>query len=321
MLKKVLLNSAKFALATGILVWLVDSGKLDWSLLKEIFDHPVNLLIVFGIELCIFGLVTYRLRYLLSPRSTHKLSFNKLYLITWIGMFFSSVLPGSVTGDIVKVWYLKQEDKSFSTPFLLFISFLDRLMGLTGLIMLMGLFSVINYHELSALSEKIIPLLHFNFILVSVVTLALIVFFFFPQLIQRTLQLLPTHSLKTRLESLWQDLTGARKQIFTAIVISFVVQFMSVLIFHILVSPHYTTSLSFTTLLSFIPLGFMLVAIPISPGGLGVGHVAFQTLFGFAGESNGANLFNFYFVVVMGINILGSIPWLMMKKKKNESGV
>lgn len=314
MLKKILLNGAKFILALAILIWLVQSGKLDWTLLSKIFDHPVNLFVVVVVQLFLLGLITYRLRYLLSPRTSVRLPFKKLYLITWIGMFFSSVLPGSVTGDIIKVWYLKREDKSFSTPFLLFISFLDRLMGLTGLVLLMGLFSILNYQKLSALSEKLVPLLHFNFILVSVVFSALVIFFFFPQLITFFLGLLPRHSLKTRLEALWNDLSGARKQIFTAIMISVGVQFLSVLIFHILVSPHYTTDLSLTTLLSFIPLGFMLVAIPISPGGLGVGHVAFQTLFGFAGESNGANLFNLYFVVMMCINLLGSVPWLMLKK-------
>lgn len=318
MLKKVLINIAKFGLAGGLLVWLVNSGKLDWSLLKEIINHPLRLLSVFGVELLIFAFVTFRLKNLLSPRSTSLLSFKKLYSITWIGAFFNSVLPGSVTGDIIKIWYLKQEDKSFTTPFLLFISFLDRLMGLTGLVILMGFFSLINYRELSLLSEKLVPLLHFNFILLSLVTCSLIIFFFYPQLIQKILQLLPAHRLKSRLESLWLDLSGARKQIFTAISISILVQFMSVFIFHILVSPHYTTNLSLTTLLSFIPLGFMLVAIPISPGGLGVGHMAFQTLFSFAGETNGANLFNFYFVVIMCINLMGSIPWLMLKKKKNE---
>jgi len=318
MLKKVLLNTAKFALAGGILVWLVRSGKLDWSLLKEIFDYPLNLFIIFCIEMFIFGLVTFRLRFLLTPRSSVHLPIKKLFLITWIGMFFSSVLPGSVTGDIIKVWYLKQEDKNFSTPFLLFTSLLDRVMGLTGLILLMGLFSIFNYQKLSQLSDKIVPLLHFNFILVSAVFTGLVVFFFFPQFIQKVLSLLPAHSLKERLQSLWNDLTTARNQIFRAIALSVVVQFMGVLIFHILVSPHYTTNLEFTTLLSFIPLGFMLVAIPISPGGLGVGHMAFQTLFGFAGETNGANLFNMYFVVVMCMNLMGAIPWLLMKKPKRD---
>lgn len=314
MLKKIFLNSAKFILALVILVWLVQSGKLDWTLLSKILDHPAHLAAVVAVQLLVLGLITYRLRYLLSPRTSVRLPFKKLYLITWIGMFFSSVLPGSVTGDIIKVWYLKREDKSFSTPFLLFISFLDRLMGLTGLVLLMGFFSILNYQKLSALSQKLVPLLHFNFILVSIVVTALVVFFFFPRLINKLLALLPNHSIKTRLEGLWIDLSGARKQVFTAIMISISVQFLSVMIFHVLVSPHYTTDLSLTTLLSFIPLGFMLVAIPISPGGLGVGHVAFQTLFGFAGESNGANLFNLYFVVMMCINLLGSIPWLMLKK-------
>ena len=144
--------------------------------------------------------------------------------------------------------------------------------------------------------------------------LSLIIYFIFPQRIQAALKLLPTHPLKIRLELLWSDISSARKQIFTAIMISISGQFLSVVIFHVLASPYYTTDLELSTLLSFIPLGFMLVAIPISPGGLGVGHMAFQTLFGFAGETNGANLFNIYFIVMMCMNFLGSIPWLILKK-------
>ena len=100
-----------------------------------------------------------------------------------------------------------------------------------------------------------------------------------------------------------------------AILISIVVQFLGVVIFHLLVSPQYQTALSLELVLSFIPLGFMALAIPIAPGGLGVGHAAFQTLFGFAGEMNGANFFNMYFVVTMAFNILGFIPWLISKRR------
>jgi glycosyltransferase 2 family protein len=315
MLKKLVLNFLKLALTLGLLYWLVQSGKLDWSLLAEMRRYPLRLMLVFGFCGISLGLIAWRLRYILSARASHGLSFTPIYFVTWIGMFFSSVLPGSVTGDFIKIWYLKKQDSNFSTGFLLFSCLLDRLMGLTGLILLMGFFSIVNYYELIQLSSRLAPLLHFNFLLFGLVFLSLVLFFFFPKFIDGFLNTLPNTAIKTRLISLWTDLIASKKQVAAAIFISLLVQFMSVVIFHLLVSPQYTTDLSLNLVLSFIPLGFMVLALPISPGGLGVGHVAFQSLFSFAGEMNGANLFNMYFVVIMFFNLLGFIPWILMREK------
>ncbi|MFP5489963.1 MAG: YbhN family protein [Bacteriovoracia bacterium] len=319
MLKKVLINIIKAGLALGLLGWLVQSGKLNWSLLAEMQRYPLRLLMVFGFCFLNLLLVTWRWRYLLSARSRHSIPLAGLGMVNWIGLFFGSVLPGSITGDVVKIFYVKKSDASLSTPFLLFSSFLDRVMGLTGLILLMGGFSVFNYSTLSALSPKLVPMLHFNFFLLASVITALIVFFLAPHLIEQLLTILksfvPQSKWPGRLQDLWKDLITARKQMGLAILISIVVQFLGVVIFHLLVSPQYQTALSLELVLSFIPLGFMALAIPIAPGGLGVGHAAFQTLFGFAGEMNGANFFNMYFVVTMVFNILGFIPWLISKRR------
>ncbi|MBY0518307.1 MAG: flippase-like domain-containing protein [Bacteriovoracaceae bacterium] len=321
MLKKVLINLAKALMAVGLLWWLVQSGKLNWNLLAEMRRYPHRLMLAGAF--CFFNLflVTWRWRHLLSARASQKLPLLGLFSVNWIGMFFSSVLPGSVTGDVVKIFYVRKHDSSFSRAFLLFSCFLDRLMGLTGLIILMGLFSVANYGALVQMSPKLIPLLKFNFSLFGIVVTSLFIFFLYPKLINELFsqfkKLFPNLHLLNRLEDLWKDLLLAKPQIGWAIFISVMVQFFGVVIFHLLVSPQYVTELSLPLVLSFIPLGFMAVALPIAPGGLGVGHAAFETLFGFAGEPNGANFFNMYFVVVMAFNLLGAIPWLLNRKKSN----
>lgn len=319
MLKKVLLNLLKAGLALGLLVWLMQSGKLNWDLLADMLRYPHRLLLAFGFSFVNLLLVTWRWRYLLSARSTEPQSLVSLGAANWIGVFFSSVLPGSITGDVVKIFYVKQGATPMSKPFLLFSCFLDRLMGLTGLILLMGVFSVINYGGLIALSPKLAPMLTFNFFLFAAVVSSLGVFFFAPGLVEALLKLLgtllPSSALPRRLSDLWFDLRAAKAQMGRAILISIVVQFFGVVIFHLLVSPQYQTELALHMVLSFIPLGFMAIALPIAPGGLGVGHAAFQTLFGFAGEQNGANFFNMYFVVTMAFNLLGVVPWLLSRKK------
>lgn len=319
MFKKVAVNLFKLGLVLGLLWWLHHSGKLDMAMLAELRKYPHRVLLATLFCFVNILLVSWRWRYLLQARLAQAPSLTELYFINWIGLFFSTVLPGSVTGDVIKIFYVKKKGREVSNAFLLFSCFLDRLMGVTGLVLLMGVFSIINYQGLMALSPRLKPLLHFNFLILSIAVTGLLIFFFAPKLIENLLDYLGKikflQKVQPRLSDLWRDLTIARPKMFWAITISFMVQFISVVIFHLLVSPQYVTDLSLMMVLSFIPLGFVAVAIPIAPGGLGVGHAAFATLFSFAGENNGANFFNMYFILMIVVNIMGAVPWLVMRKK------
>lgn len=320
MIKKILLNGLKLILAAGLLWWLISSGKLNWTLLLEMRRYPHRLLLAF--VFCAFNLLiaTWRLRFLLQARSTLQLKLRELFALNWMGMFFSSVLPGSVTGDVVKVFYIQRIDPGFSKAFLLFVCLLDRVMGLMGLILMMGVFSLANYAALIELSPSLAPLLKFNFLLLSAVLLGLVVFFALPHWPQVILDKLTARytnrSVLRRLGQLWTDLSAARPQIGKAITLSIFIQFLGAVIFYLLVSPQFQTELSLPMALSFIPLGFMAIALPISPAGLGVGHAAFEGLFQMAGEPNGANFFNMYFVVMLLFNVLGIIPWLAYRTRE-----
>lgn len=319
MLKKVLMNILKAALALGLLWWLANSGKLNWALLSEITARPGRLAVVAFLLFANLLLCSWRWRLLLSARSKHLMSVGRLYFVNWIGMFFSSALPGSVTGDVVKVLYVKKQDAALSTPFLLFSCLIDRVMGLMGLILLIGVNTLLNFDELMALSPKLAPLLRFNLVLLLGLTIALTMYFAAPNLITRLLagpkNRWPTKAWATRLHDLWFDFAEARPQMAKCILISVVVQTTGAMVFHILATPLYTMALSASVVLSLIPLGFIAVALPVAPGGLGVGHAAFQSLFALIGEQGGANFFNLYFVVTMAFNLLGFIPWLISKRK------
>jgi hypothetical protein len=318
MLKKVLINFIKVATAAGLLWWLVNSGKLDWSLLRTLTSEPLRL--VLAIVLCATNLLlcTWRWRLLLSARTKDLMASSKLFLVNWVGMFFSSALPGSVTGDVIKIFYVRQQSNELSKPFLLFSCLVDRVMGLVGLILLIGLNTAFNYQSLIALSPQLKPLLKFNFLALAGLSIGLIAYFFFPQYIQRALEFFvkrfSTAQWPVRLSELWRDFADARPQMLKCILISLVVQTIGAGIFHLLATPYYSSPMALSNVLSFIPLGFIAVAIPIAPGGLGVGHAAFQSLFAMVGENGGANFFNFYFVVTIGFNLLGIIPWLILKR-------
>ena len=59
------------------------------------------------------------------------------------------------------------------------------------------------------------------------------------------------------------------------------------------------------------PLGFISMALPLAPSGLGVGHAIFGTLLSFFHIKQGASLFNVYFICVVFFNLTGAIPYTL----------
>lgn len=308
----------KFLLAAILLYWLLSSGKLDLSLVKKSFEvGPQWLLALFLIMLQAF-LAAFRYKLLLETKSHSKLPFLRILKINYIGHFFSTMLPGAVTGDLLKLIYVKKLDEKFSKTFLITITLLDRIIGLSGLLFLAGSFSLIYFSEVTALSYKITSLIYLNLFLFAGTLLflgVLVAPHYFQIKILYLMKKLPFVGQKISpiLEQVF-SLREKRKDLALSFLISVLMQFLGILSFWIISSPFYPGSLPLQYAFTFIPVGLIATAIPISPGGLGVGHVLFANLFSFVNISNGASLFNLFFLCTLGHNFLGVIPYLMAGK-------
>jgi hypothetical protein len=71
---------------------------------------------------------------------------------------------------------------------------------------------------------------------------------------------------------------------------------------------------SFSAIATVFPLGLLTVVIPISPAGMGVGHVAFDRLYAAIGLSGGATVFNIFLLGQMVPCLFGVIPYLLLKR-------
>lgn len=308
----------KFIFAISLIIWLVDSGRLDFGLVKRALTEnpwwPLALLLL------IFDsfLSSVRWRALLHSHSKKTLSIFEVFKITWIGMFFNTFLPGSVSGDLVKLVYAKDLDTSLSKTFLVLTALLDRVLGLMGLIFVMGAMGLLSVlfaqHNLPTL-QRFLP---FNMALFAA-ALFFIGCLFAPKKIQsrvisifQKIPLLGEH-LSNTLQQTWR-IGASKKLVFFALFLSSLIQFGGVLVFWLLTSPFFETNIPFLTLFTFIPIGLISTAIPISPAGLGVGHFVFEGLFKLVGVSGGASLFNIFFMAVVSVNFLGLIPYILHKK-------
>lgn len=318
MLKTIFLNILKLLVTGGLIYWLVNSGKLNFRLLAELQHHPLAVFLSVSLSTLNFCLISIRWRSILGARTDVQLPLFGIIKVTWIGQFFSSVLPGSVSGDLVKMLYVRNLNPDFSNKFVFASILIDRLMGLSGLILLVGVSSILFSSHILGNSPAMQPLLMTNYVLAVIVIIALVLFYFFHDFIRNIFKKLEAAFLPRvweKIIQLWDDLTGIKQKLVKALVLSILVQFIAVLMFWCLIYPFVDGHMDFREALAFIPLGLMTLALPVAPGGLGVGHAIFQKLFQFSGIDNGASLFNLYFFVTLSVSVLGSIPYLLNKKK------
>jgi hypothetical protein len=318
MLKTIFINLIKFSLAAALIGWLLKSGKLDFKLLANLKEHPLILGLTVILSLLNLLLVSFRWKSILKARSSTEIPILGMVKINWIGQFFSSVLPGSVSGDLVKILYVQKFEASFSKQFLFASILIDRAMGLSGLILLVGVNSLLFSGHILENAPAMEPLLKFNYFLVFIVVISLGLFLYWHHSIRGILIYLQSKCLAgvfSRLISLWDDLVTIKSHMIKAVALSIVIQLIGVVIFWFLISPFIAGKMDFVQALAFLPLGLMTLALPVAPSGLGVGHAIFQKLFEFSGIDNGASLFNIYFVVGLMFNVLGVIPYLLSKRK------
>lgn len=321
MLKTIFINLLKFGFTAGLIIWLLRSGKLSFELLGELSHYPLAVAISASLAILNFLLISFRWRNILGARAQQKIPISGLFKVSWIGQFFSSVLPGSVSGDLVKIFYVQKYDHSLSKKFIFASILIDRLMGLSGLILLVGCSSLLFSGHILENAPNMRPLLNINYILAIIVISSLTIFALFHlqirSLLVKTEKLLP-QMVWQKIMGLWDDLVLIRSRMIRAVFISLLTQLNAVIMFWVLIQPFIHDKMDFSQALAFIPIGLMTLALPIAPSGLGVGHVIFETLFKFSGIDNGASLFNLYFVVTLVVSLIGAIPYLLTKTKNKS---
>jgi uncharacterized protein (TIRG00374 family) len=313
----------KSILGIALVVWLIQSGKLNFSLITASLQNGPEM--IYGLALIILqgAMAAFRFLLIVNTKSKEKNSYFKILKLNWIGMFFSTIIPGAVSGDLIKFYYLKKENPSMTKTILFTSLFLDRILGLLGLLFISTIISTLFYSDIVAHSPKLIHALRFNYFLFAG-GIAIFIIIFSSKKLQKIIMhfifKIPTIGKKItpKLEQVF-SFNGHKKTLYLCLFISVLNQFLNILGFWIIARPFFTVDIPLQYLFSFIPIGLIAVAIPISPAGLGVGHAIFQNLFTFVNISNGADLFNLYFITNVSVNLLGVIPYILAKKEKEIS--
>lgn len=315
--KNMLINLLKLATACAIIAWLVYSGKLDFSMLMIVFEKPIILLsafMFFALGAILLGSFRW---FLLLKGAGYTVSYLRTIHLQLTGMFFNTAMPGAVGGDLVKAYYVIRDNQNKAKTAAIMSIFLDRLIGMSG-VFATGLLVAAWFYNFTMQNSNIT-----SFVQSLIWFLILFTIFMFAALYKykgkdpflRILSLkIPSFSIFKKIYLAVRTYQNFKLYIFAAILISIVNQFLALTFFYLVTISILPTDVPIASIASIFPIGVLTSALPLAPGGLGVGHAAFEKLFTLIGLSQGANIFNIYTLVMLCFNLTGFVPYLYLKR-------
>lgn len=318
--KQSLFVFAKIAVAAALVAWMIASGKLDFASSAIVLEKPSILIVclsawMFTTTLC----NSLRWRFLVNAIGIALSRFAAIQ-ISLIGLFFNTFLPGSVGGDIMKAVYVyKNHPGGQKTPAMLTI-ILDRILGLCSLFVLVVPIIIWQWSSLG--KNPLLWSLSVTTLLIACGMLVFVTSVFIPwpkdndPFLWLFKKSLPGFGV---LEKIYTALRYYKEKpwaIIKSLLLSIVSQSYLIFAVSYITMQMVPNPVDFLELATIMPLGILATAIPLAPGGIGVGHVAFERLFHIVNIDQGANIYNIFFLTVTLPNMLGVIPYLLMKDKQ-----
>lgn len=315
-------NLFKFSFAIILCTWLVQNKKLDLSLVSEAFQ--LGHLWPFGLFLLSTRLLFSALRFkiLIDTKTSEPIHYLKILSIDAISSLFSIIIPA---GDLVRFLYYKNLKTKLSSGMLLALLTLDRIIGLMGLVGLVSFISLMRFNKLLEISPELKSLMALNALIFSGTCIFMLFFFskWFPKkkLISIFTSLIPN---SPKIQKIFMDILevnlsiGQFTKCFFLGLLSHAVILGSFLLFIISFLPN---NASIYNIITVLPIGIIGSTLPISPSGLGVGHILFDNLFKLVKINNGASLYNLYYVGNVLVCLLGLIPYLFQRNKITPSKI
>jgi uncharacterized protein (TIRG00374 family) len=312
----------KYGLGIALLTWVI---RLNWERLVEAFRHPVQLVhLAMACTLLIGSLLLAFVRWHVLVRAQGlPFTLSAAVRLGLAGFFFNTFLPGAVGGDIIKAAFIAREQRRRTVAIATVL--IDRVIGLWGLCWLVtltgGVFSAAGYLTGEAANNVQWILLVAGGMVVG------------PLAVWISLGWLPVHRAQrvaawlARLPKLgrqaaefWRAVLLYRqhnRSFWLALLLTVVSQAGLVLMFYYcaltLLKPEQVPSVGVHFLI--IPIGMIVQALPLTPGGVGIGEAVFGGLYQLFGYSAGAGVLGALVqrVALWGVSFLGYIVYLRMR--------
>jgi len=307
--------AARYALGALLVYWLVRTDVLDLSPLASMSAGFALQGVLLGVAVTVLS--SWRIQYLLRDQKI-EVGYRRCFLVNCIGLFYSLFLPGGISGDAARAFYFfgdARERRIAVVGALL----LDRFLGLVTLIAL----GIVSGLFLASVLPRVVPYLVWSSALLVAMVAAFVV------ALRYEIEHRQTPGAH-RLLRIWEGARGAFARLhldeYSARTLAISVA-LSVLMNVLMIALIYVCSILNGARLGLVevsaaaPLGLLTNAVPLSPGGLGVGEKSFDVLYRALGGTHGAGSFLTTRVFLYCPAVLGGIvaAWYLLALRRTPA--
>jgi uncharacterized protein (TIRG00374 family) len=295
--RKLVFLAIKILFAASVLGWMTYTGRLNFTQIGGAFRQWPQMLAIVAIFYAQITLMTFRW-HLLTKALGFNLGYRRAFSLSLIGLLFTVVLPGAVSGDIVKAYYLGKDvpnrrSEAFTTILM------DRYLGLLSLLALGSVGVALNL-DLISQNRMLATVATFAVVAfvggTAVLVIAILISGVVSDWVKRLEQRVPKSGVLVRCLEAMQSYRSRPWALLWGLLISVPTHLLACLGIYIAMSTVQTPPISLHSFLFVVPLGLITTTIPLSPAGVGIGQAAFYTLFSVIAVGAGAPASNAFTV-------------------------
>lgn len=315
----------KLGLVALLFYFLAKRGLLSLEATRQALSRTELILPALAALIVAQFLGVVRWQWLLRAQD-YELSWWTTFQLTYIGAFFNLALPGAVSGDLVKAYYVAQETKGRKGRVFGTILF-DRVAGVSALVLVSAgalawnlghyiqtpLFQGIQW-IMTCAAAGVIAFYSYLFLVREKHDLFLRALYGFQRRVPRAASL-------TRIYLGLRHYHSEKAAVLKVLAISILVHCLVSFASYSFALALGAENIALLSVFVVVPLGLLVTAVPVTPGGVGTGHAAFGWFFLFLGTERGADVFSLHLMGQILGAVIGGVIYLRYRAKAASKGL
>lgn len=310
-------NLLKVGVSVGLLYYIFRKGNLRLDDVADVLRDPhamVPVLLLGAIGISASGL---RWQLLLQGEGI-TVPFLTVLRLTWIGHFWNMIFPGAVSGDAVKMFYIgrkvpEKREEAWSTVLA------DRVIGMIALVSFSAVAALSSFDFVWSRAELRPVLLTMLIVLLAAIVGGLVVAFGVGRdwrITRWFAARLPFAESIGRVYQVGHRLARMPRVLALAFFISFFAHGLGVANFILLGRAAGEHTLPATTYGVVAPIAMFTNAVPLTPGGVGMGEGVLDKLMTWAGgaASKGVSIMILYRVMFYALALVGLVLYILHRE-------
>jgi len=312
-------HAFKILFVAGLLYFLTQKGFISIQDTRRAFTRWDLLLPAFLMMFLNIFLSALRWQWLLEAQEIH-ISLIRNFQLSFIGNFFNIALPGAVSGDLIKAYYLGKEvsgNRGRAFGAILF----DRVAGLSALVLVSAVAVLFGHAHLApsvVLGTRTFLWTAAFFVVSFYAYLFLLRENHDPVLrVLRSIEnRIPKFASIVRIYQGMRHYHHHRMTVIKVLAISLVIHLLVGWVCLQFAQALGESKLGLLPIYVVVPLGLLITAVPIAPAGVGTGHAAFSYFFSLMGSARGADLYTLFALMNLCLGTLGGVVYLRFKGRE-----